>query len=442
MTAMTSDQRLVKQIQRRIRGWKPDEKCNSHSSVQNCVFDGQGRVILLHLCGLELVQIPLEVWQCIFLQELWLDNNRLSSLPAKLSQLTSLRVLRLGNNLLYSLPAELGQLTSLQDLSFYNNQLTSWPTGLGQLTSLQQLWLEHNQLDSLPAELGQLTSLQQLWLNDNLLYSLPVELGQLTSLQQLWLEHNQLDSLPVELGQLTSLRELRLEHNQLNSLPVELGRLTSLRELRLYGNPLQSLPSKIVAQGAPAILAYLRAQLPTASPAATRARPSAQGHPQPAIVAPDASPPRPITLFYCYAHEDQDLRDRIDKHLGILKRLGQVTGWYDREIQAGTEWEREIEDHLSTASIILLLVSADFVNSDYCYGVEMQKALEMHEKGKACVLPILLRPVDWQDAPFAKLQLLPTGAKPITSWLDQEEALEDVAKHIRAVVNTLRTHKS
>ena len=72
----------------------------------------------------------------------------------------------------------------------------------------------------------------------------------------------------------------------------------------------------------------------------------------------------------------------------------------------------------------------------------MQKALEMHEQGKACVLPILLRPVDWQDAPFAKLQLLPTGAKPITRWPDPEEALEDVAKQIRAVVNTLRTKQS
>jgi hypothetical protein len=118
-----------------------------------------------------------------------------------------------------------------------------------------------------------------------------------------------------------------------------------------------------------------------------------------------------------------------------------VTGWYDREIQAGTEWEREIEEHLNTASIILLLVSADFVNSDYCYGVEMQRALEMHAQGRAHVLPILLRPVDWQDAPFARLQLLPTGAKPITRWSDPEEALEDVARHIRAVVTPLRTRK-
>jgi hypothetical protein len=151
---------------------------------------------------------------------------------------------------------------------------------------------------------------------------------------------------------------------------------------------------------------------------------------------------QPIKIFYCYAHRDRDLRDRIDKHLGVLKQLGHIVGWYDREIQAGTEWEREIEENLSAANIILLLVSANFVHSDYCYGVEMRKALEMHAKGKAHVIPILLRPVDWQDAPFAKLQMLPTGAKPITTWSDPEEALEDVARQIRAVVNTLRTLRS
>ncbi|HET8845021.1 MAG TPA: toll/interleukin-1 receptor domain-containing protein [Ktedonobacteraceae bacterium] len=150
---------------------------------------------------------------------------------------------------------------------------------------------------------------------------------------------------------------------------------------------------------------------------------------------------RPIKIFYCYAYEDKDRRDRIDKHLSVLRHLGYVVGWYDREIQAGTEWEREIEGNLSTAHIILLLVSADFVASDYCYGVEMKKALELHKTGQARVLPILLRPVDWQDAPFATLQMLPTGAKPVTKWSDPEEALEDVAKGIRVVVDSLRAQK-
>ena len=87
-------------------------------------------------------------------------------------------------------------------------------------------------------------------------------------------------------------------------------------------------------------------------------------------------------------------------------------------------------------------MSADFVNSDYCYGVEMKRALELHHTGQTRVLPILLRPVDWRDAPFATLQMLPTGAKPITTWNNQDEALDDVARGIRDVVNSLRSQKS
>jgi predicted ATPase len=146
-----------------------------------------------------------------------------------------------------------------------------------------------------------------------------------------------------------------------------------------------------------------------------------------------------IQIFYCYAHEDTVLRNELERHLGALKRLGQITGWYDREIQAGTEWEHEIEAQLATSSIILLLLSADFISSDYCYSVEMQKALELHRTGRARVIPILLRPVDWQETPIATLQMLPTGAKPITRWANRDDALEDVARNIRVTVNTLLT---
>lgn len=71
----------------------------------------------------------------------------------------------------------------------------------------------------------------------------------------------------------------------------------------------------------------------------------------------------------------------------------------------------------------------------------MKKALELHQTGRVRVLPILLRPVDWQGAPFATLQMLPTGAKPIIQWKNQDEALEDVAKGIRNIVNSLRSQE-
>ena len=297
---------------------KPGMKCRYHSDKECCIYNELGQLIELHLCHLQLTQIPPEVWQCSSLETLYLNNNQLSMLPA--------------------------------------------------------------------------------------------ELGQLTTLQTLDLSFNRLSMLPAELGQLITLQTLLLQNNQLSTLPAELGLLTALQQLDLYNNPLQAPLPDIIKQGIPATLAYLRT-LP------------------------------PIKIFYCYAHQDRDLRDRIDKHLAGLKRRGHIVVWYDREIQPGRVWEHEVEKHLSTAGIILLLVSADFLDSDYCYSKEMQKALKMHDQGKVCVIPILLRPVDWHEAPFAKLQILPSGAKPITRWPDPEEALEDVARQIRAVVTTLRTYK-
>jgi NTP pyrophosphatase (non-canonical NTP hydrolase) len=148
-------------------------------------------------------------------------------------------------------------------------------------------------------------------------------------------------------------------------------------------------------------------------------------------------PTEPIEVFYAYAHEDELLRDKLEKHLSILKRQGVITGWHDRKISPGREWEGEIDTHLKTARIILLLISPDFLASDYCWGVEVKRAMAQHEAGEARVIPIILRPVDWKGAPCGKLQALPTDAKPVTSWANCDEAFENIAKGIRAAAAEL-----
>jgi len=144
----------------------------------------------------------------------------------------------------------------------------------------------------------------------------------------------------------------------------------------------------------------------------------------------------PIKIFCCYAHEDEALLNKLKAHLKPLQRQGLIDVWHDRDIGAGAEWEQEIKDQLNVAQIILLLVSPDFMDSDYCYGIEMQRAIERHEQGEAIVIPVILRPVYWQGAPFGKLQALPTDSKPITSsgWHNQGEAFFNVAEGIRKAV--------
>src|SRR6266436_648369 len=142
----------------------------------------------------------------------------------------------------------------------------------------------------------------------------------------------------------------------------------------------------------------------------------------------------PIEIFCSYAHEDESWLRKLETHLSLLKRQGLISLWHARLITPGTDWAHAIDTHLETASVILLLVSADFIASDYGYGTEMKRALERQKAGEARVVPILVRPVDWRDAPFAYLQALPTDAKPISSWQNKDTALADVAAGIRRVI--------
>jgi hypothetical protein len=145
----------------------------------------------------------------------------------------------------------------------------------------------------------------------------------------------------------------------------------------------------------------------------------------------------PIEVFYAYAYEDEALRFELEKHLSLLHRQGLIAAWHNRHILAGTDWTQAIDTHLEQASMILLLVSSDFLASDYSYGIEMQRAIARHEAKQARVIPILLRPVDWQGAPFAHLQALPTNAKAITAWPNQDEAFTSVAISLRQVIEHL-----
>jgi tetratricopeptide (TPR) repeat protein len=144
-----------------------------------------------------------------------------------------------------------------------------------------------------------------------------------------------------------------------------------------------------------------------------------------------------IELFYSYSHKDEGLRDQLENHLAMLKRKGIIKGWHDRRISAGREWEGQIDEHLNSSDIILLLVSSDFLASDYCYDVEVKRAMERHEAGEARVIPVILRPCDWQSAPFGKLEALPKDVKPVTRWEDRDEAFLDVARGIRIVAEEI-----
>ncbi len=144
-----------------------------------------------------------------------------------------------------------------------------------------------------------------------------------------------------------------------------------------------------------------------------------------------------LKLFYSYAHKDEYLRDELEIHLKILHRQGLIETWHDRKIGPGDHWKEEIDTHLETADLILLLVSADFIASNYCYEVEMTRAIERYAAGKARIVPIIVRDVNWCKPPLDQFQALPKDGQAITTWLNRDTAWRNVSEGIEKVVQEL-----
>ena len=144
-----------------------------------------------------------------------------------------------------------------------------------------------------------------------------------------------------------------------------------------------------------------------------------------------------INLFFSYAHRDEAFRDELEIHLAMLKRQGLVRAWHDRRIVAGDDVHGEISEHLEQADVILLLVSPYLLASDYCYDVELQRALERHVSGEARLIPVILEPCDWLNAPFKSLRATPKDGKPVSKFPNIHDAFLEVTGDIRAAAEQL-----
>lgn len=148
-----------------------------------------------------------------------------------------------------------------------------------------------------------------------------------------------------------------------------------------------------------------------------------------------------LKVFYSYSHKDEAFRDQLETHLKLLSRNGFISEWHDRKISPGNEWKNKINDEIRSSNIILLLISTDFIASDYCYEEELRIAMEMHEENTAVVVPIILLPSRWKDTPFAKLQALPKDVVPISTWSDIDQAWLSVVEGLEVVIQDFQIYK-
>ena len=141
----------------------------------------------------------------------------------------------------------------------------------------------------------------------------------------------------------------------------------------------------------------------------------------------------PRSAMICYSHQDESYLNELRAHLAALQRQNAVLTWHDRRIGPGRDIDAELDDRIETSEIILLLISADFIASDYCYKREMTRAIERHREGSASVIPVILRPCDWKELPFGRLNAVPKDGVPITEHANRDSAYLEVAQAVRTV---------
>ncbi len=146
-----------------------------------------------------------------------------------------------------------------------------------------------------------------------------------------------------------------------------------------------------------------------------------------------------VKAFISYSHRDDWALDRLHTHFAMLRREGQITEWYDRNILAGKDIDHEISEQLESCALFLPLVSPDFLASTYCYEREMTRALVLHNAGEIRIVPIIVEPCDWKASPLGRLKALPRDSKPIVNWPNQNEAFLDIVSELRRVLTELKT---
>lgn len=144
-----------------------------------------------------------------------------------------------------------------------------------------------------------------------------------------------------------------------------------------------------------------------------------------------------ISLFISYSHKDEGIKSELVNHLSGMKRMGLISEWNDRKILPGEEWDTIIKNKIEQADVILFLISSDFMASDYINDVEIKKAIDRYQQKSVKIVPIIVRPCDFESFPVSQYQALPKDAKAISLWDDKDEALLDVVKSLKKLLQQL-----
>jgi len=127
---------------------------------------------------------------------------------------------------------------------------------------------------------------------------------------------------------------------------------------------------------------------------------------------PDASRTK---IFISYSHKDKAFIDRLMVHLKPLEKHGLIDAWVDSRILAGEQWKAEINTALSSSQVAILLVSADFLASDFIVDNELPPLLEKAKEEGVTIIPVILKPCRFnREKTISQFQAINSPAEPVS----------------------------
>lgn len=331
----------------------------------------------LDLSNSNLKKIPHEVFELKNLRKLNLSGNLIKEIPKEISELKKLEVLDISNNKISNFFAKLCELKNLHTLNLNNNQITAVPRQILKLKRLRKVFLAGNKLKALPDEFSELDNLVSINLSKNLFTELPLSLTALVNLKHLWicqlpLENLRLSALFHNLKNLQGIYafssfvdSIILDHSYLALTKIKGN---SLRTFQLLGNP----------NG----LSRLIDSLPLTK--------KVKNNPIPAKMNKKVKK----SIFISYSHKDKIWLEKVQTHIKVLKHQTEYDFevWDDNKIAAGDEWKDEIAKALNRAKVAILIVSTDFLASDFIQGKEIPELLNNAKDNGTKLLSIIVRP--------------------------------------------------
>jgi hypothetical protein len=156
------------------------------------------------------------------------------------------------------------------------------------------------------------------------------------------------------------------------------------------------------------------------------------------ITARQKSPTSKTLVFISYSHKDEKWKDRFEDHLGVLEKQGTLLRWCDDKIRPGDDWRLRIKEAIDRADLAILLISKNFLRSEFILEEEVPILLERQKQGMP-LFPILLSHCAWQAVEWLeKMQIRPKGAVPIGKWTRKEKQDQIISEIVNEIYGILK----